>query len=376
MKYLISGGGTGGHVNPGLAIAKEIIKNEPDAEILFVGTKNGLESKLIPREGFNIEFIEVSGFKRKLSLDTFKTIAKLLKSFSYIGKILKEYKPDAVIGTGGYVCGPVVYLASKKKIPTLIHEQNAFPGVTNKILSRYVNAVAISFEEARQKFKGKAKISFTGNPVRAELFDQDRNKSREKLQIPDNKPLVVVFGGSLGAEHLNECVIDIINLHSTELPYCLLLATGMKHYDKVMERIKVELPPNIIVEPYLYNMGEVLAASDLAVCRGGAITISELSALGVPSILVPSPFVAENHQEHNARALENKGAAVVILQEQLTSDILYGQIQKLISNRDLRIKMASNARKAGIKGAASEIYSLLKETMRLHASKASKQAHL
>ncbi len=363
MRYLISGGGTGGHINPGLAIAKEIMKNEPDAEILFVGTKNGLEDKLVPREGFNIRYIEVSGFKRKLSFDTLRTVTRLVKSFGAIRRILKEFNPDAVIGTGGYVCGPVVFSAALRKIPTLIHEQNAFPGVTNKILSRYVDAVAISFEEARHRFKGKAKITMTGNPVRAELFRQDRAEARSRLGIPQDIPLVVVFGGSLGAEHLNQCVRDMINSHSNEINFHLILATGMKHYDFVMSEIKVPLPAHIRVEPYLFNMGEVLAAADLAVCRGGAITISELSALGVPSILVPSPYVAENHQEHNARALEHKGAAVVILQSQLTSEILYGQIQKLISNKDLRAKMSSDAKKISIKNSSEALYSLLKSVM-------------
>jgi len=363
MRYLISGGGTGGHVNPGLAIAKEILKNEPDAEILFVGTKNGLEDKLVPREGFPIKYIEISGFKRKLSMDTFRTVSRLIKSFSAIRRILKDFKPDAVIGTGGYVCGPVVLSAALKKIPTLIHEQNAFPGVTNKILARYVDAVAISFEEARQRFKGKAKITLTGNPVRAELFMQDREAARKKLGIPADRPLVVIFGGSLGAEHLNLCVRDMVNAHAEEMNFHLIAATGMKHYEKVMGEIKKPLPPHIVIEPYLYNMGEVLAAADLAVCRGGAITVSELSALGVPSILVPSPYVAENHQEHNARALESKGAAVVILQSQLNAEILFGQIQKLISNKDLRQKMSAAARKLNRKDSSAALYALLKEVM-------------
>lgn len=369
MKYIISGGGTGGHINPGLAIAKEILVNEPEAEILFVGTINGLESKLVPREGFNIEYIEVSGFRRKLSVDTLRTISKLAKSFGSIRKILKQFKPDAVIGTGGYVCGPVVFSAAMKKIPTLIHEQNAFPGVTNKILSHYADAVAISFEEARQKFKGKAKITLTGNPIRGELLQFDRDMARKKLNLNKELPLVVVFGGSLGAEHLNQCVQEMINAHYKEIPFQLILATGMKHYENVMKEIKVPIPSNIRIEPYLYNMGEVLASADLAVCRGGAITLSELTALGIPSILVPSPYVAENHQEHNARALEHKGAAVVILQSQLNAEILYGQIQKLISNRDIRTKMATDAKKIGIRNASASLYSLLKEVMRAKSAK-------
>jgi|LSQX01.1.fsa_nt_gb UDP-N-acetylglucosamine--N-acetylmuramyl-(pentapeptide) pyrophosphoryl-undecaprenol N-acetylglucosamine transferase len=363
MKYIISGGGTGGHINPGIAIAKEILSNEPDAEILFVGTEKGLESKLVPREGFDIKYIEVKGFRRKLSLDTFKTVGKLLKSFGPIKQIIKEFEPDAVIGTGGYVCFPVVFSAALKKIPTIIHEQNAFPGITNKILARYVDEVAISFEEARSRFKGKAKITFTGNPIRNDLLSLDRAKARENLGIAVDVPLVVVFGGSLGAKHINECVRDMINLHGSEISYNLILATGMKHYEKVMRYIKDPLPDNIQVVPYIYNMGEVLAAADLAVTRGGAITISELSVLGVPAILIPSPFVAENHQEYNARALENKGAAVVILQSQLTHEILYGQIQKLIKDKELRIKMTSAAKKSGIKNAAPAIYSMVKKTI-------------
>lgn len=370
MKYLISGGGTGGHINPGLAIAKEILNHEPEAEILFVGTKNGLEGKLVPREGFNIEFIEVSGFKRKLSLDTFKTVVKLFKSFGSTNKILKEFRPDAVIGTGGYVCGPVVFSAALKRIPTLIHEQNAFPGVTNRILAHYVDAVAISFEDSRQRFNGKARITLTGNPVRGELFAQTKASAREKLKLAQDMPLVVIFGGSLGAEYLNQCVKDMINLHYKDISYQLIVATGMKHYESVMKEIKVPLPSHIRIEPYLYNMGDVLTSADLAVCRGGAITVSELSALGIPSVLIPSPYVAENHQEYNARALERKGAAVVILQSQLTSEILYGQIEKLISNKELRTKMASDAKKIGIRNASASIYSLIKEIMKSKTIKA------
>ena len=363
MRYIISGGGTGGHINPGLAIAKEILKNEPDSQILFVGTKNGLEGKLVPREGFEIQFIDVKGFKRKLSLDTLKTITKLFKSFGSTNKIFKEFKPDAVIGTGGYVCGPVVFTAAMKNIPTVIHEQNAFPGITNKILSKYVDQVAISFEEARSRFKGKATITLTGNPIREELFSINRETAREKLGLSKETPLVVIFGGSLGADHINECVKGMINNHGKDISYHLILATGMKHYEKFMQEINGIVPENIEVVPYIYNMGEVLAASDLAVTRGGAITISELSALGIPSILVPSPYVAENHQEYNARALEYRGAAVVILQDQLNSDILYGQVQKLINDKELRIKMSSAAKKNGKSNAASSIYSLLKKAM-------------
>lgn len=361
MRYLITGGGTGGHVNPGLAIAYEIQKRDPDAKILFVGTERGLESKLVPRAGFNIEYIDVRGFRRKLSLDTVKTVYRLLVSFGRINKILRSFKPDVVIGTGGYVCGPVVFRAALKKIPTLIHEQNAYPGVTNKILSRFVDTVAISFEESRPKFNGKNKIVMTGNPVRSELFTYNRDAAREKLGILNKKPLVVIFGGSLGAETLNQCVVNMLNASKGNLNFNLIYGTGMKHFDRVMSGITVDLPPEFRVEPYLYNMDEVLAAADMVVSRSGAITLGELGALGIPSILIPSPYVAENHQEHNARAFERRGAAVVILESQLDHEILLGQIQVLIQNRDLRLKMANDAKKLGIRDAAESIYGLILE---------------
>jgi UDP-N-acetylglucosamine--N-acetylmuramyl-(pentapeptide) pyrophosphoryl-undecaprenol N-acetylglucosamine transferase len=364
MRYLISGGGTGGHVNPGLAIANEIRKREPDAKILFVGTQHGIENKLVPKAGYDIAYIEVAGFKRKLSMDTFKSIGKLLKSFKETRRIIKEFSPDAVIGTGGYVCGPVLFHAARKKIATVIHEQNAFPGVTNKILSRFVDAVAISFEESREKFPNKKNISFTGNPIRSELFAYSRETARNKLGLANNKPLVVIFGGSLGAEPLNRCVTEMLNNGADRLGFNLIFATGMKHYEKVIAEIKPELPPGIRVEPYLYNMDEVLAAADLAVCRSGAITLSELAALGIPSILIPSPYVAENHQEHNARAFERKGAAVVILEKQLNPEILSGQIQKLVTDKELKNKMSVSARKLGIRNAAESIFNLIKTTMR------------
>jgi UDP-N-acetylglucosamine--N-acetylmuramyl-(pentapeptide) pyrophosphoryl-undecaprenol N-acetylglucosamine transferase len=369
MRYIISGGGTGGHINPGIAIAREIKAREPDAEILFVGTEKGLEGDLVPRAGFNIRFIEVRGFKRKLSMDTLRTIGKLIKSFGSIKKIFREFKPDAVIGTGGYVCGPVVFYAALKKLPTLIHEQNAFPGVTNRILSRYVDEVAISFEESRRRFKGKARITLTGNPIRSEFFLLDKEKAREKLGLPGDMPLVVISGGSLGAEHINNCVKDMIIRHSKDISYKLIVSTGSRNYDDVMKELKEPLPENIQIVPYIYNMGEVLAAADLAVTRSGAITVSELSALGVPAILIPSPFVAENHQEYNARALENKGAAVVILQSQLTHEILYGQIDKLIKDKELRRRMASAAKKCGINNAAPEIYKLIRRAISTKKSK-------
>jgi UDP-N-acetylglucosamine--N-acetylmuramyl-(pentapeptide) pyrophosphoryl-undecaprenol N-acetylglucosamine transferase len=364
MRYLITGGGTGGHVNPGLAIAREIRQRDGDAQILFVGTERGIEKELVPRAGFDIEYIDVKGFRRKLSADTFKTLYKLIRSFSKVGEILNSFNPDIVIGTGGYVCGPVVFRAALKKIPTLIHEQNAYPGVTNRILARYVNTVAISFEESRQRFRGKAKIVFTGNPVRGELFSYDRKTARERLGIANSKPLVMVYGGSMGASTLNKCIVDMLNASGGNPGFNIIYATGMRLYDEVMAGIKAELSPDVRIVPYIFNMDEVMAAADVAVCRSGAITLSELAALGVPSILIPSPYVAENHQEYNARAFEARGAAVVILERQLDHELMLGEIRMLIEKHDQRHRMAQAAQQLGIRDSAQRICDLIDELIK------------
>ena len=359
MKYLIAGGGTAGHINPAIAIAKHIKENEKYAEIKFVGTKKGMESELVSREGFEIEFIEVKGFRRKLSIYTIKTAFTLFKGLSQAAHIIDKFKPDIVIGTGGYVAGPVLYKASKRKIPTIVHEQNAFPGVTNKILSRYVNAVAISFKESRKYFKRQEKIFFTGNPIRKEVLNTDKITARTELNIDTKKPLVLIFGGSLGAEKINLSTIEMIN--TKEIQFNLIYGTGKKHYEGLLKKVNKILPENIRIQPYIYDMGKVMSAADLVVCRAGAITLSELTALGVPSILIPSPYVTANHQEHNARTLEHNGAAVVILEKDLDGDMLYGQINELIKNTDLLKRMSSNAKKNGITDATNRIYNIIKQ---------------
>lgn len=363
MKVLISGGGTAGHINPGLAIAKYIMKKEPQTEILFVGTERGLETKLVPRENFEIELIKVRGFKRKLSLDTLIAVKELFQGLMEARKIIKNYKPDIVIGTGGYVCGPVVFNASRMKIPTFIHEQNAFPGVTNKILSKFVDRVAISFKESAKFFKNKEKIVFTGNPIRSEMLEVDREIARAELGIAKDTPLVVIFGGSRGAENINSTVAELIKKYESECGFHLIYATGEAQYEGIMNRIGKIQSKDINVLPYIYDMSNVMAAADLVVCRAGAITISELTALGVPSIMIPSPYVTANHQEHNSRALEEQGAAVVILEKDLNHDILYEQIQSLLKDKDLLLKMAKNAKKMGIINATEKIYVMIKEIM-------------
>ncbi|OPX46248.1 UDP-N-acetylglucosamine transferase [Ruminiclostridium hungatei] len=360
MKVLIAGGGTGGHINPGLAIAKHIMKKNPSAEITFVGTKKGLETKLVPREGFTLETITVRGFKRKLSLDTVLALKELAQSFFQASRLIKKVRPDVVIGTGGYVCGPVLYVAAKKGIPTLIHESNAFPGVTNRLLERYVNYVAISFKDAEKYFKNKEKLVHTGNPVRQELMNTNREAVLKKLDIVEGKPLLVAMGGSRGARKINETVVEMLNTRFKG-EFNLIFATGEAQFNDINLSVCLDekYKKMVKVVPYIYEVGQVYAASDLMICRAGAITISELQTMGIPSLLIPSPYVTANHQEHNARSLEKDGGAVVILENELNADILYNSIIKLISNRDVLNRMAADATKNRIIDSGEKIYSLV-----------------
>lgn len=364
MRILIAAGGSGGHIYPGIAIAHEIRRRDPQADIVFVGTRDKLESKLVPREGFPIRYIDISGFRRKLSMDTFRTLGKLGKSWFQISRILKEVRPDAVIGTGGYVSGPVLLRAALAGIPTLVHESNALPGVTTKLLARAVDVVAVGFQETAPRLHGRARISFTGNPVRADLAASNREEARKALGIGKNEMFVVIYGGSLGSATLNRTMTDMIRSRNGDVGFRLQYATGMNHAETVSAALEDVTLAHVEIVPYIWQMDLALAAADLAVTRSGAMTVGELCALGVPSILIPSPHVAENHQEYNARSLENRGAAVVILENQLTADILHGQIHRILSDRDLRQRMSCNASKLKSLQAATVTVDLLEEAVR------------
>ncbi len=361
MRVIFAGGGTGGHIYPGIALARYLKKEDPKAEVLFVGTARGLETKIVPMEGFDLKLIRVRAFKRKFSLDTFKTVAEMFVGFAEAGRIIKEFKPDVVVGTGGYVCGPVVMNAVLKGIPAVIHEQNAFPGVTNRILSRFVDSTAISFKESREYFKNARKVVFTGNPVRGEMLNVTREKAREKLGIGRDEALVVVVGGSQGAAAINSCVTEMLKNFYKDGDWSMIFSTGNGQYEVVLEQLKGFSWASVKVVPYIFEAAETYAAADLVVCRGGAITSSELTVLGIPSIMIPLPGAAANHQEHNARALEKAGAAVVITENDLNGKVLYMQIKKLLKDREQLNRMARKAKEAGNPSAAEKIAALIKE---------------
>lgn len=361
MKVIISGGGTGGHIYPGVAIAKKIQEKYKKAEILFIGSENGLEGKLVPKEGFKIKLIPVEGLNKKFSLKTFKSMAKGIKGFSKAGKLIKEFNPDIVIGTGGYVCGPVVLQAALKGIPTLIHEQNAFPGMTNKLLAHFVDKIAVTFKES-EKFFPKGKTIFTGNPIRSQLLNSSKEKAIISLGLDKNKPILLVVGGSRGAKNINKAVVEMLeDVWKNDIQ--LIFITGEANYDEVVKeannRYQLSKMKGIKILPYAYNMQDTLAASDLVISRAGATIISEITALGKPSILIPSPYVANNHQEYNARALEEKGACIVIKESQLKDRILKEQVLNIIRNNDILLNMAQASKRLGKLDSADEILNII-----------------
>ena len=364
MRVIVSGGGTGGHINPAIAIAKYIKEKEPESEILYEGTKRGLETKLVPAQNINIEYIDVYGFRRKLSPMNIFVLAKAVKAVSDSKKLLKKFKPDVVIGTGGYVCGPLLYAAAKMNIPTLIHEQNVIPGMTVKMLADKVNVVATSFDTTKSYLKKHNKIVLTGNPVRSDLLNVANYEARFKLNINDS-PTVLFMGGSLGAKSINDALVDIVSREMAE-DYNIIASTGERNYEAVMSAIneKIDkLPPNVKIEPYIYNTDVVFAASDVIICRTGAVTVSELAASGKPSIVIPSPNVAHNHQEYNARYLSDRGAAILIHDDELTGTKLNAEILTLINDKERLAQMGRNAKTAAIYDATDKIYTAVKELL-------------
>lgn len=368
MKILLSGGGTGGHVYPAIAIANELKERYPDAEILFVGTSTGIESEIVPKSGFEIKTITVQGFKRKVDLDNVKRGFKLMKGLNDARKIVKEFKPDVVIGTGGYVSGPVLFCASSnKKTVSIVHEQNSFPGVTNKILSKKVTKIITCFEDAKTRFPESAqdKVTLIGNPVRKELLEVKKDDARKKLNIPSDKKMVLIYGGSGGFKKINDAMIDVVK-SMIEEDVAFVYATGKRFYESFIESLNgLELKSYQKIVPYLDDMANVLSASDVVVGSAGATSLSEITALGKPSIIIPKAYTAENHQEYNARSVADNGGGICILESELNSELLKDSLYKILLNEDILKDMEKNSALIGkpnaVKDICDMIESLLKE---------------
>lgn len=371
MHILFAGGGTAGHINPALAIAGYIREKHPDAHISYIGTPDKLEAKLVPEKGYNFRTIEVSGLTRSFSpkgiIKNAKAISLAANATVNARKILKELEPDVVVGTGGYVSGPVIRAAAKLGIKTAIHEQNAFPGVTTKMLASKVDAVMLAMPEAQKYMTFKNKPYITGNPVRRELLSMTREKARTALGL-DDRPLLLSFGGSLGAKYINLAVEGLIEKYNNSGRLYHIHGTGKSGYQDMLNHFKeknISLCSDIEVREYIKNMDECMAAADLVISRAGAITLSEITALGKPAVLIPSPYVAENHQYHNAMTLKRAGAAEIIEEKDLSSDKLISVVDRLIENKPRLERMSQNAKKISITDANERIYEVI---MRLYTN--------
>ena len=352
MKLLLAGGGTAGHINPALAIAGYVCQREPATQILYVGAKGGMEERLVPQAGYDFEKIEISGFQRKLSFESLKKKCPYRKAGSShpaekAKKIISRFQPDLCIGTGGYVSGPVIRQAQKMGIPTLIHEQNAFPGVTNKMLSKHADRVMLAIEDAKRHMDPNASFTVTGNPVRGQIVTSQKQASRDYLRL-DNRPVILSFGGSLGARKINEAAADLIAWSSRDDRFQHIHAYGQygKWFPELLEKKGVDLKAhkNLDIREYINNMPELLAAADLVISRAGALTLAELEAEGRAAILIPSPNVAENHQYYNAMELQKAGAAVVIEEKDLTGEKLVSTVSGLLAEPGRLAAMGKNAR--------------------------------
>lgn len=362
MRVIVSGGGTGGHIYPAVTIARAISEIE-DSEILFVGTRHGLEADIIPKEGFAFKAIEVRGLERRISWANVVAFTKAAGSIWYSKRIIKDFRPDIVIGTGGYVCGPVLLAACLSQIPTIVQEQNVIPGITNKLLSRFVDKIAVGYEEAGSYFAKPDKIICTGNPIRREVSAVSKEEGIRELGLDAGKITILVSGGSRGARSINSAMTAVHTHFAGHKNIQILHITGQSEYNNLVGNLRqsgidISKVGNIMIKPYLYNMPYALAAADLAVFRAGAIGLAELTARGIPAILIPYPYAAENHQEFNARVLEQYGAARVIKDNRLTGAELVAAIEQLINAPIELDHMAEASRRLGRPQAAETIAKL------------------
>lgn len=359
MRVLVTGGGTGGHIYPALAFVNYQKAQDPSAKFMYIGAKRGMEMKILPETDIPFEALEIQGFKRKLSIDNLKTIRLFLKAIRSSKRLIKEFKPDVVIGTGGYVSGAVVYAAARMKIPTIIHEQNSVPGITNKFLSRYVQKIAISFPDSAEYFpEGKTKL--VGNPRAQEVAKQGKSDILKKYNLDPEKKTVLIFGGSQGALALNQAVTEALPELGLR-DYQVLYASGERYYEEFKTNDDVKLYENLSIQPYISDMAEVMANADLLIGRAGATSIAEFTALGLPAILIPSPYVTNDHQTKNAQSLVNAGAAEMITDQELSGKRLVKTIDQIMNDPKKMAEMSAASKKEGIPDAAARLSKLVQE---------------
>ena len=371
-RVIFTCGGTAGHVNPAIALAQLMREKDPETEFLFVGAERGLEKDLIPKAGYEFRTVHISSFHRSLKPAEIKhnlvSLYNMVRSPAEARSILKEFRPDAVIGTGGYASYPTVKAAAKMGIPTAVHESNAVPGLTTELLEPYAGRIMVGFESCRQHYKHPEKVAVTGTPVREDFFTLTKEAAKEKLGVNDGRPLIVSFWGSLGASGMNAQMADMLALEAGKEPFHHIHGAGKSGYAAVLKALAekgVDLKdhPSLQVREYIYDMAPVMRAADLVICRAGASTVSELTALGVPAIMVPSPYVTNNHQEKNARALETHGGVEVLLEQDSSGQALFQTAAGILRDDARREAMASAMAELGIRDAAQRIYETVQELL-------------
>lgn len=359
MRVIMTGGGTGGHIYPAVAIADEIKRCDENAEILFVGAEIGMEKDLVPKCGYNIELIPADGFNRTKIINNFVAAKRIIKGTIKAKKIIKEFKPDVVIGTGGYASAPVIKTAQSMNIPTYIHEQNAFPGMSNKMQEKKARRVFLGFEAASKYFKYPEKHVVCGNPVRNDFIEADRDKARASLGIKPDDFVLLAFGGSQGAGRVNKAMIKVIEAFNGVKDIKIFLGAGGYYYDAILKEFRdsgIELHDNISIMEYIDDMPKYLAASDLMIGRSGALSVAEVTVCGVPAIFIPSPNVTGNHQFFNAKAVADNGGAIIIEEKDLDNDELISKIHQLKNDRNALETMAQKSRESSFPEAVKVIY--------------------
>lgn len=372
-RVIFTCGGTAGHVNPAIALAQLMRRKDPATEFLFVGAERGLEKDLIPKAGYDFRTVHISSFHRSLKPREIKhnviSVCNLMRAPREARAILREFRPDIVIGTGGYASYPMVKAAAKAGIPTAVHESNMVPGLTTEMLEPFADRVMVGFESCRQHYKHPDKVIVTGTPVRGDFFDLTKEEAKRALNVDDGRPLIVSFWGSLGASGMNRQMADFLALEAAKEPFHHIHGAGNAGYPMVKQLLRdkgvdLEAHPALQVKEYIYNMAVVMRAADLVICRAGASTISELTALGVPALIVPSPYVTNNHQEKNARVLEEAGGAVVLLEKDSSGQALFQAACAILHDEPRRLEMEKAMASLGIRDATERIYQTVAELCR------------
>ena len=359
MRVIVTGGGTGGHIYPAIAIADKIKQEDPNAEILYVGNDEGLEKDIVPKSGYEIVLVEARWLDRDNIKTLFRTGRRVIKGIFDSKKVMKKFKPDVVIGTGGYVCLPVILAAHSYGAKTYLHEQNAYPGVANRILEKFVNNIFLGFPEAAKYFKCPEKLINAGNPVRKSFFELKQSEARKELGLNQDDFIIMSFGGSLGAEKINEVAFELMEAVNGNDKVTMIFGTGKWYYEAVMEKVAergIKVSGNIQIKDYIDNMDKYLAASDLVISRSGALTVAEATVCGKASILIPSPNVTGNHQYHNAMAVAVHGGCVLIEEKDLTAERLIEEVFKIKNDPELLKSMSRASRECAPDRALDIIY--------------------